>query len=81
MNRSWADGLLLAAMAINIACAVWLVIATRRMQRINAALFLTLTLAWTMRGWHIDLSDDARPRYSRKAWSWISVPRSDNDGA
>jgi hypothetical protein len=71
--RSWADGLLLVAVVMNVGMSFWMAIASRRMQRLNAALFLIVMLAWTMRGWHLDLSDSGAPKLidqrPRRGWS------------
>ncbi len=71
------DGLLLAAMVVNLGCLIWQLIALRRLKRINAALFLTLTMAWTMRGWLLDLSDADGPRLRRRKpfFSWVAEGR------
>jgi hypothetical protein len=62
---TWADGLALfalAAVAFNIYAMFRNFILLRRLKRINAAMFITLTMAWTMRGWHLDLTDDDGPK-------------------
>jgi hypothetical protein len=69
--RSWADGLLLVAVVFNLAVSVFMTVAARRAQRLNAMLFLVVMMAWTMRGWHLDLSDAGAPKLiqrERRRW-------------
>jgi hypothetical protein len=71
--RGIADFLLLGAMLFNVAASVWMTIMIRRTQRLNAMLFLVVMMAWTMRGWHLDLSDSGAPKLidqrPRRGWS------------
>lgn len=79
---TWADGYMLAAvvaMVVNVVTMFRACMMVRRLKRINAALFITLTMAWSMRGWIIDLDDDG-PRYTRRT-SWLgAVPTRKGNG-